>query len=519
MNRTLYMKNWLKILYADLTALLLGIALAFAFAPYEIFPLAVIAPAGLLALLLKATPKRAFWLGFLFGLGLFGAGVYWVFISIHLFGDVPNFLAGIITGVLIGYLALFPAMVSYLTNRYFPFAKSAKMMMAFPALWVFSEWVRSWLFTGFPWLFLGYSQTNSPLKGFAPILSVYGVSLAVIMTSALIVNAMIKFKEKEYQTAYLSLLAFVTIWLAGGLISLIPWTKQEGKPISVSLVQGNIPQELKWAPEHLKLSFDRYAELTEPLWKKGNIIIWPEAAIPMSLQSASAFIQTMDEKARASGSHLILGIPIQSSDGFGYYNSVVTLGADKKAYLKRRLVPFGEYVPFTQILSHVFNYMNIPISNLIPGKNIQEPLIIGDIKILTSICYEIAFPELVKSRDKTIGLLLTVTNDAWFGESSAQAQHLQIAEMRALELGRPVLFIGNDGITAMISSDGKIESAAPPHQSFVLNGTVQPAFGLTPWMRYGMNPILFIMTCLLFAAIRSNIILRKMYNPEAAVNP
>lgn len=497
------MKKWQKIQLLNLTALLLGISLTFAFAPYEIFPLAIIAPAGLLALWLQASPKRAFWLGFLFGLGFFGAGVYWVFISVHVFGGVPSFLATIITSGLIAYLASFPAIHGYLLNRFFPTNNEAKLVCAFPAFWVLIEWVRSWLFTGFPWLILGYSQTNSPLKGYAPILSVYGVSLSILMISALSVIGVIKFKQKNYRSLYFSLLAIGIILISGSFLNLIPWTKPIGNPIQISLVQGAIPQEIKWSPENLQLSFDRYQQLTEPLWGKNKLIIWPETAIPMPLQDITGFVNDLNEKAKDSNTQLIMGIPIQAEHSNGFYNAVVTVGDEKKLYLKRHLVPFGEYVPMTKILDRILNSMDIPTSNLLPGDMLQPPLQLGNIKILTSICYEIAFPELIHTTDKTINLLLTVTNDAWFGKSAAQSQHLQMAEMRALELKRPVLMVSNDGITAIIGPDGKIESAAPPYQPFVLTGTVQPTIGLTPWMRNGMDPVLFLILVLLFVAVRS----------------
>lgn len=497
------MKPWLKQLGTDLAALVLGILLTFAFAPYEVFPLAVIATAGLLALWLNVSKQRALWLGFLFGLGFFGAGVYWVFNSIHDIGGVPTFLAILITAGMVSILALYPGLVGYFTNRYFPTLTASKLLFAFPALWVLSEWVRSWLLTGFPWLFLGYSQTNSPLKGYAPIFSVYGVSLAVVVTSALMVNVFIQFKKKEYKALYFSLLAFVAIWVTGTLLSLIPWTRPDGKPLSVSLVQGNIPQSIKWSSQHLQLSFDTYEQLTEPLWGKDKLIIWPESAIPLPLREAQSFIDAMNEKAKASGAHLILGIPIQAAGKGAYYNAVISLGNKQQVYLKRRLVPFGEYTPLSNLFSNLLKFMDVPMSDLIPGKPDQPPITLGDNKILTAICYEIGYPELVHFRDKSISLVLTVTNDAWFGESNAEAQHLQMAQMRALELARPVVFVSNDGITAIINPEGKIESALPQRQTGVLNGTVQPRYGITPWMRNGMDPLLVILIAFLVVAVRA----------------
>lgn len=500
----------MKISFANLldhsAAILLGVLLTFAFAPYGIFPFAVLAPAGLLALWLKVSPSagKAFRLGFLFGLGLFGSGVYWVFTSIHLFGDVPTPFALIITLGLIAFLALYPATVGYLTNRYFPAQTTAKLVFAFPALWVFSEWIRGWLFSGFPWLLIGYSQTNSPLKGYAPILSVYIISFALAVSSGLVVNSVIRYRQGKFKSLALNLIAFAIIWTMGELLSFIPWTIPQGEPISVSLVQGNIPQSIKWSSDHLQLSLDRYTDLTKPLWGKNKLIIWPEAAVPLPFQNAEEFIGALGEKAEATGSTLILGIPVRTPDEKSYYNAVITVGADRGIYLKRHLVPFGEYTPMSKLLSNALQFMDIPMSDMTPGERNQQPLKVGNTNILASICYEIAFPELTRSFDKSIGMLLVLTNDAWFGDSSAEPQHLQMAAMRALEFGKPLLFVSNDGITAIINPQGKIVSTIPQREVAVLNGTVQPMYGVTPWLTNGTDPIMIILICLLIVAARAN---------------
>lgn len=496
------MKNWKTILAADLTALLLGVFLTFSFAPYEIFPLAFLTPLGLLALWQKTTPRGAWWKGFMFGIGYYGVGVYWVYISIHTIGGVPSGLAYLITGALIVYMALFPAFTGYLTNRYFPTNNVYKFALAFPAIWVCSEWVRSWLLSGFPWLLLGYSQTNSPLKGFAPLLSVYAVSLACTITSGLLLNAYLKFKQKDYGALYLSLFIVFNIWIAGALFDLIPWTKPQDKPLSVAMVQGNVPQAIKWSPEHLQLSLDRYEGLTKPLWGKTKIIIWPESAIPLAWHEAQSYVQSMYEKAIASNATLLMGIPILAKDGNGYYNAVVALGSQPQLYVKRHLVPYGEYTPMAQLLVPLLKFFDIPTSDLIPGNMNQAVIEVDGVKFLMSICYEIAFPELINSTDKTIGLLLTVTNDAWFGKSAAQAQHLQMAKMRAIEMRRPALMVSNDGITAVIGTKGEIEAYAKPYEIEVLQTLIHPVQGLTPWMTNGMEPMLVILLVLLLIAIR-----------------
>jgi apolipoprotein N-acyltransferase len=491
------MKTWSERPLADVAAVALGALLTLAFAPFYLFPLAVIAPLGLMALWTQVSPKRSFWLGFLFGVGLFTSGTYWIFISIHEYGDVDNYLATIITMGFVAILSLYPAFTGYLTKRFFPLEETHHLLFALPAIWVFLEWVRSWLFTGFPWLFLGYSQTNSPLKGYAPLMSVYGVSLAVIFTSALILHACRKPKHIAITVA-----AIVTLWVGGGLLNLIAWTEPYGKPISVSLVQGNIPQSLKWDPDHIQLSFDRYSELTKPLWRKGNLIVWPEAAIPVPLGQTHDFINALDDQARKSGANIILGIPMKAPEGEGYYNGIITLGHDRSVYLKRRLVPFGEYVPFQHYVARIFDFMNVPMSNMIPGGMNQAPLTVGGVKILPSICFEITVPELMHTNDESIGVLLTITNDAWFGKSIAQAQHLQMAMMRALELKRPALFVSNDGITAIIGPDGNIQAEAPTHEPYVLNGMVQPRAGLTPWMLFSSFILLNVMITFLYLARR-----------------
>jgi apolipoprotein N-acyltransferase len=486
----------------NIAALLLGAALTLAFAPFYLFPLAFIAPAGLLYLLIDAkTTNKAFWLGFFFGIGLFSTGVYWVFISIHEFGDVPPAVALFITAGLIAILALFPAFTCYFTQRYFPLNTKTKIWCAFPAIWIFIEWARSWIGGGFPWLFLGYSQTNSPLRGYAPILSVYGVSLALLLTSSALVSCVLFFRSKQYKSLYFSVLFIVALWVGGSLLNLVHWSHPIGKPITVSLVQGNIPQSLKWSPEHIQLSFDRYENLTKPLWGKSDVIIWPEAAIPVPLQNSESFIDKMDEQAIKSGSHLILGIPMQNAENNQYYNGIITAGKNHNVYMKRRLVPYGEYIPFKSISGRIFDFMNVPMSDLIPGDPIQPPIFINDLVIDPAICFEIAFPGLVNTQNNAVNLLLTITNDAWFGKSIAQAQHLQMGVMRSIELARPLLFGSNNGITAIVNAEGQITAIAPEYVTTVLTSTVQPTTGMTPWMLLNMDPILFTLLCLLIAAI------------------
>lgn len=483
-------------------ALFAGAILTLAFAPFFIFPLAILSPAILLALWLYLTPKQAFLRGWLFGLGLFGTGVYWVFISIHTYGNASVLLAGFITCVFIAMLALFPACTGYLLNRYFPYPKETKIIFAFSAIWFLLEWVRSWIFTGFPWLLLGDSQIYSPLKGYAPIMSVYGVSLVILLSSGLLVNGIIKARKHDYKNMTINFLLIGAIWAVGGVLSFITWTTPKGTPIQVSLIQGNIEQELKWSYDHLTPTLNLYRKLTRENWDS-KIIIWPEDAIPLSLQNAMDFVDEMGKEAKNNNATLITGIPIQNGTENNYFNAVIAIGHDFTFYLKQRLVPFGEYTPFADHLTTMMDHFNIPMSSMVPSNQKTKPLFVQGLEIATFICYEIAFPELVRLRDDSVGILLTVSNDAWFGHSIASAQHMAMAQMRAIELARPVLFVSNTGLTSIIRPNGTIQSAIPPFQTAVLTDKVQAMTGRTLWQKRGMDPMLLMMITFLIISIKS----------------
>lgn len=492
----------------DIVAFFAGAMLTLAFAPFSLFPIAIFSPALLLWLWLPVTAKRAAWRGWLYGLGFFGTSVYWVFISIHTFGNAPIALAALITALFIAILAFFPALNGYLLNRYFPQKIGRKVICAFPAIWVLLEWVRSWFCSGFPWVLLGDSQLHSPLKGFAPIYGVFGVSLAVLLCSGILIYAIDHSQQGKYKRVFGALFSFILIWIIGGGLTFMTWTYPQGEPIKVSLIQGNIPQEMKWSPEHLQSTLNQYLTLTTSHWGS-KIIVWPEDAVTLPLPEAGEFIIQLDASAKAHHASLITGIPVKKQNTQDYFNAVVAIGESTDVYLKHRLVPFGEYTPVPGIFKPVMNLFNIPMSNLTAGPGIPIPMTISGIKIATFICYEIAYPELVVSHDPSIGMILTVSNDAWFGRSIARDQHLSIAQMRALEMGRPLLFVSNTGLTAIIKPNGMIQSLAPADKAVVLTDMVQPTQGRTPWQRRPMDPILILLFLLLFSTIRYQRKLKK----------
>lgn len=483
----------------ELFCLLAGMLLTLSFAPFNIFPLGIIAPAILFTCWLPVSTKRAYWRGLLFGIGFFATGVSWVYISIYHYGNAPEWLAGLITALFIFILALFPAINGYLLKRFF----SATPLLIFPALWVLLEWVRSWIFTGFPWLLLGYSQITSPLRGYAPLFSVYGVSLAALLSSVLLVSAVTYFRQSHFKKMYTAVLSIIFIWVLGGILNMITWTTPKETPIQASLIQGNIQQEIKWVPEHAESTLDAYENLTQQHWGS-QLIAWPEAAIPLTLQDAEDFVNYMAIQAKQHNAAIITGIPVKAPLKQGYYNAIIAVGNGDGFYIKSHLVPFGEFTPLEQQLGKLLTFFDIPMSNMVTEAKAAALLTVNKLKIAAFICYEIAFPEEVRNRDSEADILLTVTDDAWFGHSIAQAQHLEMARMRSLEMGRSSLFVSNNGITAFITAKGNIQSAAPPYQEYVLTDTIQPMQGETPWQRFGMDPVLSIIGMILLVAFVIN---------------
>lgn len=488
--------RWQNWLYAVI-ALICGALLTLAFAPWQWYPLAIISPAIFLYTLLHATPKQGFWRGFLFGFGLFGSGISWVYISIHVFGNTPIFLSTLLTGLFVAVLALFIATQCWALCRYFPANTLSKLLLVFPTLWVLQEWTRSWFLTGFPWLYVGYTQMTSPLRGYAPLFSVYGLTFLTILTSAMLIAILIT-KRKRW---YLLISGIVALWGLGVLLTPIQWTQSLNGPITTSVVQGNIAQELKWDPKQFAQTMRTYYDMSAPHWDS-RLVVWPEAAIPILPSYIPGYLNQLNSKALMNHATLITGIPVQDLAG-RYYNAMESMGTDHGSYYKRHLVPFGEYVPLENLLRGIISFFNLPMSNFSSGPMHQTTLHVGTTTLAPYICYEIAYPMLVRADFPKANLILTISDDSWFGRSIAQPQHLQMAQMRSLETGRDQIFSTNDGTTALIDAKGRIIESIPPFTATVLNGKVQPMYGTTPWIWYGDYPLLALFVVfLLFAWFR-----------------
>ncbi|MDP2829626.1 MAG: apolipoprotein N-acyltransferase [Sulfuricellaceae bacterium] len=483
-----------------LLPLLLGGMAVVGFSPFSLYPLTLLALAGLFYLWRHAPSARSAALdGFIFGLGLFGAGVSWVYVSLHDFGGMPMLAAIAFTALFCAVLSLFPAMVGLIQGMTAPAKRNtAHLILLLPSLWALSEWMRGWVLTGFPWLTLGYSQVpDSPLAGFAPLLGVFGISHMLAILAGLLVLALNESSRK------LAVIGIIALCLAGFALKQINWVTPYGSPISVSLLQGNIPQDMKWIPGKARTTLDTYAKLAQD--SKGRLIVLPETALPLFLGDIPPdYLEKLKNIAIQRNGDLIAGIPeetLEKTQSAEYFNSALSYGASPtQVYRKYHLVPFGEYLPLRPVFSWILEILHIPLSDFSRGAETQLPMSVVGQRLALDICYEDAFGEEIIRQLPSATMLANLTNDAWFGNSHGPWQHLQMAQMRALETGRSLLRATNTGVTAIIGPDGKILRQAPVFTTATLEGTVQGYEGSTPFVRFGNTPSLLLIACGLLLA-------------------
>jgi len=480
----------------NLLALLTGAITVAAYAPLELAALAVLGMLGLFLLIPYNQPRRAAWRGFFFGLGLFGTGTSWVVVSIHEFGRSPLPLAVFMTILMVAYLALFPALFAWAMARWQVNRRPLGFVLLAPAFWILTEWLRGTLFTGFPWLNMGYSQIDTWLSGYAPVVGIYGLGWLVVMSAALLYVIR--------QRPLLASLCLLAIWGSGFILTGQEWVSPNGKPLRATLLQGNVSQHEKWQPQGRARTLDLYEDLTRQ-HLDSDLIIWPETAVPAFYDSvAEGYIEDIRTLARASQTDLLIGVPIRQPTAdpqeSRYYNSVVALGEQLEFYHKQHLVPFGEYVPFGNFLRSIGGVFNLPMSDFSSG-GVQSPLNVAGQQAAITICYEIIFAEEVRRNIAEATMLVNVSNDAWFGRSLAPLQHFEMARMRALESGRPLLRATNTGITAFVDHKGRVQQRAPAFSVQSLTGMVQPMTGVTPYVRYGNAPVILLVLLLLGAGV------------------
>ena len=484
----------------DWLAPLVGGLLTLSFAPFDVSYLVFIALIFLMASWQILTPGRAALRGGLFGLGLFGFGVSWVFVSIHEYGGAGLMGSILLTALFVGFWALFPALTGYLSSSMVRLMAPAHNALLLPSLWVLMEYFRGfWFLNGFPWFQIAYTQLDSPLAGYIPVLGVYGSSFIVALISACAAHVL---QNKKDWLLYGSLIG--GLWFGGGLLKDMQWTYPIGDGLKVSLIQGNISQDQKWAPGNKSATLAKYRHMTEALWDS-DIVIWPETAVPAYYRDVKEdFLEPLEQEAINYKADIIVSLPMRSEQSDKNYNAVLVLGQTSGVYRKQHLLPFGEYLPLRPFSEYILNWAGIRLGRFLPGEADQELLVAAGYPFITSICYEDAFGSQNISQLDEAAWLVNVTNDAWFGRSIEPYQHMQIARMRAIESGRYMLRATNTGVTGVIAPDGKVVKQAPVFTTSAITETIIPMGGVTPYARIGDRFLIYLVAIGLISLIIIN---------------
>lgn len=486
--------------YTYLLLLLAGLTFPLGLAPYFYW----IIPLCSLSLLLvfiqhSRSSKHTFYYVWVFSFGKFVAGVSWVYISIHEHSHTPALLAIPMVAAFAAFLALVPALCFALWRKFF---YSPLNWLSLPAVWFLSEWLRTWLLTGFPWLFAGDAHLFSWLSGLAPIIGSLGLSVVSVLSVSALLHSI--------STGKIRYLSVWLLWVVAYFLQGVNWTQQV-QTLKVSAVQGNIAQEIKWQRAQIFKNMQSYFALSEPVFNN-DLIVWPETAMTLWHDQFEHYQQPLDKQAKHTHTTVITGIPyrqhIADSQTTIMHNSVVALGTGSGLYHKQKLVPFGEFVPLAAYLRGLIPFFDIEMSSFLAG-NANQALLQGSYQrnaqnhtyqIAPFICYEIAYPILVSQMARQAQLLITISNDAWFGDSIGPKQHMALAQMRALETERYLVRATNTGISAVVNDKGHIIARLKTNVEGVVSAEVQLKQGQTPFMRWGVYPLLIFSALVLLLA-------------------
>ncbi|WP_373185044.1 apolipoprotein N-acyltransferase [Halopseudomonas sp.] len=477
-------------------ALLAGCLSTLALSPFGLWPLGMLSAALLYQGLKQPARGQAALRGWFWGLGLFASGVSWVYISIHVHGYASPVLAGLLTAGFVAGLALVIALMSWVWAGWLrPNSSVWLACVGFAALWVLQEVFRGWFLTGFPWLYHGYVHTDTWLAGWAPVGGVWLLGFLSVLTACLLSEPRV---WRRLRPAAGGLVLLLIIWAGGRALITLEWTQPTGSPLSVALIQADIPQSRKWDPAHIDHTLTLYRDLSIAQGPV-DLIVWPETAVPVLQSQARAFTDGMAKRLGEQGTTLITGIPVDEYENgeLQIYNAIMVAGKEDEQYLKHKLVPFGEYVPLQQVLRGLIAFFDLPMSSFSRGPAAQQPLEAAGYRLAPFICYEAVYPHFAARLAAQSELLITISNDSWFGRSIGPLQHLQMARMRAIESGRWMIRSTNNGVTALIDYRGRITKRIPQFEQAVLNGQVQPRTGLTPYLRWRNWPLgLMVLACL-----------------------
>ncbi|AZF18070.1 apolipoprotein N-acyltransferase [Pseudomonas sp. R3-18-08] len=478
----------------NLLAVVAGAITTLALAPFDIWPLALVAAGVFYIGLRELTPRQALGRGWCFGFGLFGAGTSWIYYSIHHFGGASVLLAGFLMLLFTAAIAWFFALPAWLWARWLrrneaPLADA----LTFAALWVGQEAFRGWFLTGFPWLYSGYSQLDGPLTGLAPLGGMWLISFALALTAALLCNLPRLLASKRNSFIAAGLVLLVAPWAIGLALKHHAWTSPSGPPLSVAAIQGNVEQSMKWDPEQLNAQLALYRDMSLSS-RRVDLLVWPETAVPVLKESVEGYLGMMGKFAAERNTALITGVPIRQEVRHEkrYFNGITVVGEGDGTYLKQKLVPFGEYVPLQDMLRGLIAFFDLPMSDFARGPADQAMLQAKGYQIAPFICYEVVYPEFAAGLSAQSDLLLTISNDTWFGRSIGPLQHLQMAQMRALEAGRWMIRATNNGVTGLINPFGQITAQIPQFERGILYGDVVPMHNLTPYLQWRSWPLIIV---------------------------
>lgn len=502
-----------------LIALLSGGLGVFAFSPFDLWGLAYVSLLGLIWVVKQPVKKTALLGAFLWGLSFFSFGVNWLHISIYQFGGAPLLVSYALVVLLAAYLSLYPLLFAYLIQRFH--VQSAAL---FPALWTLTEFLRGWVFTGFPWLQFGYTQIDTPFAGLAALFGVEGLTFFVMWVSAVIFNLISDLKQKKSSLVFAHIALFILVSSLAAYSAKLNFVKENPeRAITVTLAQGNIAQNLKWDPNYLYQTLEIYEKLITQYLGKTDLIILPEAALPTLENQIQPFFEGLQWVAQKSNTEVIIGTIYQDETSGKLLNSIINVGDKNQPYSpqttnrynKSHLVPFGEYVPLENLLRPLGTVFNLPMSAFQPGHEIQAPFLAKQRRFTPAICYEIIFGnQLQRNLTTDSDFILTISNDAWFGNSIGPWQHLQMARVRALELGKPVIRATNTGISVFINSQGKIVASIPQFIETTLTYKISPTEGKTPYAALGQAPLYLLITFLILlrglTGLLRKIMLRRM---------
>lgn len=478
---------------------LYGLLMPLSFSPFHIPGAAILGLAFFYAQITHKQNQRPFLSGFFFGLGYFGLGVSWIFVSIHQYGHLNYFLSAFLTLLFLMYLSLFIGFMAFLFKQLTSTRKHTLFSgLLFSALWVLFEYFRSTLFSGFPWLLIGFGQFDAPSKYLLPIIGVFGVGFLTCFSATLLTNAI---QQRGTQRQF-SFLVLVLLVLSPLLLKTKHWSQQNQKAMSVGIIQANLSMRDKWDERLFWQVLKRYQQGMKQLLGL-ELIVMPESAIPLPANYMSGFLTHLHAKAIHAGSAVMLGIPQPTKqNSHRYFNALISLGEAKGGYLKQHLVPFGEYIP--KPLQTLSKWLEIPDAHLMAGHKNQLLVNVQKHPIATLICYELAYSDLLRHQLPQAEWIVSISDDGWFGHSLAMYQQLQIAQVRSLEVARYHVVANNDGLSSVINANGEVINSLPAFNSGLLKAKLLPMTGTTPWVYWGNRPILLFCALILMIAIAAN---------------